>query len=277
MRGGDVKNFLERGAEFELTLVVKMMRRTVLLALSVALTSVPHASGFAPSAFNGAAVTFEILNRNAASSSLRPVLRKSPAVLQPRMMVEPSHVEAFVTHAPLVSDSLQHITSNVASLAGDFHAHSSAFLELAEARVKEIPLDEVASLAPTDETLERMIKAVDIGPGSESLQRFLSQITNTPGLRQVLQVILPPVSVVATGVIEAALPTYMSVLDVVSKTGGHEGLLPEGIDVTMKAVQRLAAQGEILRAFKVLQVWIFPLLVVLWLLALWMMIIQEHE
>jgi len=103
------------------------------------------------------------------------------------------------------------------------------------------------------ETLQTMINAVDIGPGSEALQQSLSVLVNTPGIRQFLQLVLPPLSVVATSAIEVALPTYMKVLDTVSKTGGHEGLLPEGIDVTMKAVQRLAAQGEILRAFKVLQ------------------------
>jgi serine/threonine protein kinase len=101
--------------------------------------------------------------------------------------------------------------------------------------------------------MQMMIKAVDVGPGSESLQKLLSTLVNTPGLRQILQVVIPPLSVVVTEAIQALLPTYIVVLDSISKTGGHEGLLPDGIDVTMRAVQRLAAQGEIIRAFKVLK------------------------
>jgi len=163
------------------------------------------------------------------------------------MMLDAAHVDAFVSHAPLLGESLQHASSHFASAAGDAHAQSVSFLELAAANA------DVASLSPADATLAKMIKAVDIGQGSEKLQRSLSILVNTPGIRQVLQVLLPPLSVVATGALEVALPTYMKVLDVVSKNGGHEGLLPEGIDVTLKAVQRLAAQGEVLRAFKVLQ------------------------
>ena len=112
---------------------------------------------------------------------------------------------------------------------------------------------DAASLGNADETLQIMIKAVDVGPGSENLQKLLSTLVNTPGLRQVLQVVIPPLSIVVTEAIQALLPTYIVVLDAISKTGGHEGLLPDGIDVTMRAVQRLAAQGEIIRAFKVLQ------------------------
>ena len=112
---------------------------------------------------------------------------------------------------------------------------------------------DAASLGNADETLQIMIKAVDVGPGSENLQKILSTLVNTPGLRQILQVIIPPLSVIVTEAIQALLPTYIVVLDAISKTGGHEGLLPDGIDVTMRAVQRLAAQGEIIRAFKVLQ------------------------
>ncbi len=68
-----------------------------------------------------------------------------------------------------------------------------------------------------------------------------------------MQVVVPPASVLVANAIQFALPYYITFLDAISKTGGHEGLLPEGIDVTMAAVQRLAAQGEIIRAFKVLQ------------------------
>lgn len=110
-----------------------------------------------------------------------------------------------------------------------------------------------ASIGEADEVLKRMIKAVEIGPGSENLQKALSVIVNTPGIRQILQVVLPPATLLVSNLIAEFLPTYIKVLDVVSKTGGHEGLLPDGIDVTMKAVQRLAAQGEIVRAWKVLQ------------------------
>eukprot|EP00277_Geminigera_cryophila_P033450 CAMPEP_0173131598 /NCGR_PEP_ID=MMETSP1102-20130122/60728_1 /TAXON_ID=49646 /ORGANISM="Geminigera sp., Strain Caron Lab Isolate" /LENGTH=584 /DNA_ID=CAMNT_0014042929 /DNA_START=318 /DNA_END=2072 /DNA_ORIENTATION=- len=162
------------------------------------------------------------------------------------MMLDPAHVDAFVSHAPMLSESLQHVSANLVSAAGNAPAPPVSFLELAASK-------DYASLSPADATLQRMIGAVYVGPGSEQLQRTLSTFVNTPGIRQVLQLILPPLSVVATGALELALPSYMKVLDIVSKNGGHEGLLPEGIDVTLKAVQRLAAQGEILRAFKVLQ------------------------
>lgn len=114
-------------------------------------------------------------------------------------------------------------------------------------------IKDAASLADADDTLRTMIKAVDIGPGSDELQKLLVRVVNTPGIRQLLQVFLPPVSIIVTQTINYVLPYYIRFLDVISKTGGHEGLLPEGVDVTMKAVQRLAAQGEILRAFRVLQ------------------------
>jgi hypothetical protein len=120
---------------------------------------------------------------------------------------------------------------------------------------------DAASLGNADETLQIMIKAVDVGDSSENLQKLLSTLVNTPGLRQILQVVIPPLSIVVTETIQALLPTYIVVLDAISKTGGHEGLLPDGIDVTMRAVQRLAAQGEIIRAFKVLQAGQFSKLV----------------
>jgi len=110
-----------------------------------------------------------------------------------------------------------------------------------------------ADTAAQDASLARMIKAVDVGKGSEELQSFLTILLNTPGIKQASQVILPPLSVAVGDLIGFLLPTYIKVLDIVSKTGGHEGLLPEGIGDTMKAVERLAARGEILRAFKVLQ------------------------
>lgn len=112
---------------------------------------------------------------------------------------------------------------------------------------------DASSLGNADETLQIMIKAVDIGPGSENLQKGLSVLVNTPGFRQILQIVIPPLAIIVTDLVKALLPTYIAILDAISKTGGHEGLLPDGVDVTMKAVQRLAAQGEIIRAFKVLQ------------------------
>mmetsp|Transcript_22792 Transcript_22792/g.74424 ORF Transcript_22792/g.74424 Transcript_22792/m.74424 type:complete len:625 (-) Transcript_22792:280-2154(-) len=142
----------------------------------------------------------------------------------------------------------------LSELSSNAHLHDlnafahNTFLNLATAYDEN-----AASLSPADETLQTMIKAVDIGPGSENLQRALSIIVNTPGVRQVLQFTLPPLALIISQAIEAFLPNYMKLLDAVSKTGGHEGLLPEGIDVTMRAVQRLAAQGEIIRAFRVLQ------------------------
>jgi len=203
------------------------MRRNaagVLLALWAPMLAPLHeVNGFVTAPAGGVLATTGVGSRPGYAASrfftARELSLRSP---QPRMVLDPAHVDALV-------------------------AHSGAYLELARATVDS------ASLTPADETLEKMINAVDIGPGSASLQQALSTLVNTPGIRQLLQVVLPPVSVVASSAIEAALPTYMKVLDTVSKTGGHEGLLPEGIDVTMKAVQRLAAQGEILRAFKVLQ------------------------
>jgi len=132
-----------------------------------------------------------------------------------------------------------------------FQAHATPSLHIAAAPMKE--LEDAASLSDADETLKIMIKAVDIGPGSEKIQRLLATVVNTPGIRQVLQVVLPPITVIVTDFIQATLPVYIKILDIISKNGGHEGLLPEGVDVTLKAVQRLAAQGEILRAWKVLQ------------------------
>lgn len=46
---------------------------------------------------------------------------------------------------------------------------------------------------------------------------------------QLLQVFLPPVSIIVTQTINYVLPYYIRFLDVISKTGGHEGLLPEGV------------------------------------------------
>lgn len=233
------------------------MPRTVLLLLSL-LAAAPNASGFAPSAFNSAGL--QPARRGYAAFSTRAAhLRVLSPRLAPQMMLDPTHVDAFISHAPLLGDSLQHVSSHLALAGGDMHAQSHPLFELA---AKDIPADDLknindlansASLSPADATLNKMIKAVDIGQGSEALQRALITMVNTPGIRQILQVVLPPATFLVAGAIEAALPTYMKVLDVVSKSGGHEGLLPEGIDVTMKAVQRLAAQGEILRAFKVLQ------------------------
>ena len=217
------------------------------LALAVLLQFVSHASGFAPGPFHGTALRSWLHRSYGASSSsaVRPLAR--PALVRTKMMLDPSHVDAFVSHAPMLGDSLHHAALNIVSDASDVNAHPVSFFDLAA----QLPND--ASLSPADETLTKMINAVDIGPGSESIQRVLSILINTPGIRQILQILVPPLSIVATDTIEIALPTYMKVLDTVSKTGGHEGLLPEGIDVTMKAVQRLASQGEIVRAFKVLQ------------------------
>jgi len=221
------------------------MRRTVLLTLSVLLFS-STASGFAP-ACNGGLLKLGSRCSFASSSSRNGCLYSRPrGGVNLEMMLDPAHVDAFVSHAPMLSESLQHVSANLVSAAGNAPAPPVSFLELAASK-------DYASLSPADATLQRMIGAVYVGPGSEQLQRTLSTFVNTPGIRQVLQLILPPLSVVATGALELALPSYMKVLDIVSKNGGHEGLLPEGIDVTLKAVQRLAAQGEILRAFKVLQ------------------------
>ena len=203
------------------------MRRNapaVLLALWAPMLAPLHeVNGFVTAPAGGALATTVVGSRPGYAAGRFFTARElSQRSRQPRMVLDPAHLDALF-------------------------AHPAAYLELARATVDS------ASLTPADETLEKMINAVDIGPGSASLQQALSTLVNTPGIRQLLQVVLPPVSVVASSAIEAALPTYMKVLDTVSKTGGHEGLLPEGIDVTMKAVQRLAAQGEILRAFKVLQ------------------------
>ena len=39
----------------------------------------------------------------------------------------------------------------------------------------------------TDDSLSRMIKAVDVGKGSETLQAFLTTVINTPGIKQLAQ------------------------------------------------------------------------------------------
>lgn len=165
-------------------------------------------------------------------------------------MVDPASVshslDAFVSLSSIpLGDGLLHAANPLVD------HHQEASLHLAGASSSIVP--DRASLSDADETMRTMIKAVEIGAGSEAIQKVLSVLVNTPGIRQILQVIVPPATVVVAGIIEAGLPLYIQILDTVSKTGGHEGLLPDGIDVTMKAVQRLAAQGEIVRAFKVLQ------------------------
>ena len=224
----------------------------LLLVVSL-LAAAPHAAGFAPSAVHlrrawqpdGSCIT------SAAGLARRGCARAlaQPAMLRTRMVLDPAQIDVMVTHTQLAGESLQHFSSHLTPVAVDVHERSGALLKLAA----EIPDVGRASLSAPDASLDQMIRAVDIGPGSENLQRVLSTVVNTPGIRQVLQVVLPPIATLATGAIELALPSYMKALDVVSKTGGHEGLLPDGIDVTLKAVQRLASQGEILRAFKVLQ------------------------
>jgi hypothetical protein len=212
----------------------KMRARIVVhLTLSLLVTSAPFASGFAPSSFNGAAMR-SVPRRCCDAPRSSRSMRTAPAALKPQMMLDPAHVDAFVSHA-FVDSSLQHVSQSIFDLAAAVKDSAS-----------------LTELSP-DDPLQDMINAVDIGPGNENLQKILSTLVNTPVIRPLLQVILPPVAELFANFIEVFLPTYMSVLDVVSKTGGHEGLLPEGIGDTLKAVQRLAAQGEILRAFRILQ------------------------
>lgn len=179
------------------TTFVQKMRRTVLLVLSL-LAAAPTASGFAPSMFNGATLQPVQSGGYAAVSTRATRTRLLAPRLAPQMMLDPTHADAFILHAPLLGDSLQHASSHVVSAVGDMHTQTQSLFELAAAKVS--PVSDSASLSPADATLNKMINAVDIGEGSETIQRILITLVNTPGIRQILQVVLPPASFVAAGV-----------------------------------------------------------------------------
>ena len=150
------------------------------------IASVHEVAGFAAGPAGGAAA--HVGSRSYAAGrfrAARPLVsrqRGGSARRELRMVLDPAHVDAFVAHAPLLGESLPHAPG--------------AFLELARVTADS------ASLSPADETLQTMINAVDIGPGSEALQQSLSVLVNTPGIRQFLQLVLPPLSVVATSAID---------------------------------------------------------------------------
>jgi len=65
-------------------------------------------------------------------------------------------------------------------------ARAGALLRRAP-RIRGLTARARAGEQDTDDSLSRMIKAVDVGKGSETLQAFLTTVINTPGIKQLAQ------------------------------------------------------------------------------------------